>query len=417
MASKWDKYKVSNPSSKWEQYKVNAPKNDYQKNENESFLNKILGSLQPFVAERGRESSAQNAFNIGGAQGAINAPVNLANLLPGVNLPTANLKGHVPIKNAATEGLFGAGEIAGGLLPGAGVYGGLSKIPGLGGNNVLQTALKSGLTEYGISPDEDRLKNSLVAALLPLGLQAKSLPKNIMELPEKIKGLTNKSIGNKIINDFKHIQGNFNNEYEGFLNKAEELGVHNIPINISSTEIRKFGRIADEKYVHTLKDLMKDKSIRNSHKAQSMLRAFIDSYKNKKLVPSERDAVNAAIKMRRNIKQNMYKELTKKGGLEMPFKYSDITRRYREEMAPFMNTKAIRNALLKPGEEGYIFPEQLPHELYLKSNGAFRSGLGHNYPELKVNRLLAGPLGKGALGIGSLAGLAKIYKSFEQGGQ
>ena len=252
------------------------------------------------------------------------------------------------------------------------------------------------------------------------------------------KALTNSSIGNKIVKDANMIQGVFNKRYDDFFGKlptkveipkknvATEFN-QDIPLKVEDRRqqelvnkmvgeknIKKYKNGVDDDLYEPIKEMSKNPTIQNKHKAKTAaneaIREFDHIKATSKLDQQERAARNAAIKIKNRLVKSINKDLDK-AGPEFKEIYKTLTKEYGEYMAPFLGNRDIRRARSAPSNEKYIFPKRLPAELATKSGDPFMAQLGERYPELSLNRILAGPVGKTLLS-GSVGGtiMASLLK-------
>ena len=148
----------------------------------------------------------------------------------------------------------------------------------------------------------------------------------------------------------------------------------------------------------------------------------------RELVSSEHEALKSARKARESLQGEVYSNLLKEGGLDLPFKYSDVTERYKKQMVPYLENTAVRKASLKPGQKGYIKPERLPHKLTLEQSDALMAQLRNNiegtkkalnpylkgkHPLIEANRILAPAIKYGTVGGIGYTGYNLIKKLLE----
>lgn len=181
--------------------------------------------------------------------------------------------------------------------------------------------------------------------------------------------LTPKAVGKGIVGEVKDLKKAFRDEYNSIFDLAEKKGVRNIESKANKADLEKILDEVDNKYYKGLQNFIDKPTIRNAHEAQSDLGKFIRKMNSKKeLLSSEKDALKLARKTQDILKNEVYSGLMKEGGLELPFKYLDVTKRYGQEMVPYLENTAMRKAMLNPGQKGYIKPSRLPQKLKLESS-------------------------------------------------
>jgi hypothetical protein len=226
--------------------------------------------------------------------------------------------------------------------------------------------------------------------------------------------LTSKSVGSDIVNDVKNLKKYFKNEYGSIFNEAEKKGVKSYQSKASKKELENIMSNVDKKYYSGLEKFLDNPTTRNAHLAQSDLGKLIRKLTGKKeLVTAEHDSLNSARKAQDILKQEVYSNLLKEGGLELPFKYKNVTKRYSKEMVPYLENTAIRRASLNPGQKGYIKPSRLPQKLKNESSDPLMAHLRGKdkitkepinpylkgkYPLLEVNQALRPMIKYGIIG-------------------
>jgi hypothetical protein len=247
-----------------------------------------------------------------------------------------------------------------------------------------------------------------------------------------IKGLTNKSIGNKIINDADVLQAAFKRRYGDFFGSVNEQLAEKMKASRPATpeakpyypgkpwmnktkqqnsggrkilgkgNFSKFKAASDSDINKPIKDFIKNPSPENAHWAKSSILTLERELKKAKvsrgLSPAENSARIAGAKMKKNLQKFLDSELNK---LNPEFKqaYKNLGKEYKQYYAPYLGNRDIRKARLNPTEEGFIEPWRLPSKLYAERGDPTLRALSEKYPELYYNRMLAGPIGKSLLGL------------------
>lgn len=308
---------------------------------------------------------------------------------------------------------FAGGEIAAGLGPAAKMFSLLGKVPGLGASSGFTgNAIKGATLGGAIAPEGERKLGAALGAagsLIPSAAQ-----------------VTNKAVGENIVGNFKNLKNAFNKQYEDLFQEATKKGIKNIPHTISDDTIKLLSNASNsQKTERLLESFMREPSLKNSHDVQSSLGKIVNKLSKKAEISSldnlEKKALKAAQKAQEDIRMSIYREMTKKGGLDLPFKYSDLNTRYAKQLGPYLDNPGIRKAALKPTTKGAISPSRLPEYLMGKQSDPFRAAVGHQYPNLETNRLLMSPLAKdlfmkalqgAGLGAGGYTGYEFLKRNF-----
>lgn len=373
---------------------------DQQRNSNNSrgleeqklgLIERLMRSAERYGDEQSRGHHAQNAFTLGGAQQIGEMGANALNALPGVNISKPNLRGLVQEEDF--NPLFTAGEIGYGIPAAAGAYGAARALPLLGGGAVLPRmgagALAGGLTG-GDTPQERTIGAGLGAAG-GLGTAATRL--------------TNRSVGNQIVHDANQLQHAFHNEFRDIFQDAANSGIRNITRRSITTErMRDYSAIVTRKEQKKIRDFMEHNSFENAHEAQSDIGAAIRRMQNMPRTQALTDAINAAEEMQRGILNAIENQFEHQGARHIAQRYMNARGQYAERMAPYLNNKNIVNARKEPTNKEFMEAFRLPHELSKKGNDSFMRLMLEQYPELRLNRTLAGPVGKAALGVAGVGG-------------
>jgi hypothetical protein len=248
-----------------------------------------------------------------------------------------------------------------------------------------------------------------------------------------LKPLTNKGLGQSIVNEVKGLKKGFNKDYNSFFDKTEKLGLNKIDISKSTVNDMSnvLENVTDKKYYKALQKAIDNPTPRNIHFAQSDLGKFIRKWKDKNEIPTPvYEALKSANKAQNALKGDLYRGLMKKGGLEAPFEYANLSERYAKSLVPYLENTAVRKASLKPGQKGYIKPERLPRKLKLESSDPLMAHLRANiegtknplnpylkgkHPLLEINRALAPLVKYGGVGTMGYGGYELIKKLLENG--
>lgn len=205
-------------------------------------------------------------------------------------------------------------------------------------------------------------------------------------------GLTNRSVGNRIVNFADDLQERFRQRFGEVFDQAAQGGVRTVtrrPITLN--RLHDFGRIAQANERHKLQDFLNDPTLENAHWAQSDLGGFIRRMEKEPRNQSINEAITAAREMREGILNSIRNQFEHRNLGDIYDRYQHLRNEYRTDMAPFRNSKAIHNARLDPSEENFMEPYRLPSELGGRKGDSFRRMVGDEFPELSINRLLATP--------------------------
>lgn len=316
----------------------------------------------------------------------------VANLIPGVNIPHPNLKQFVEPGSLGDIG-FGLGQIGGALIPIGAGFGAFGRVPTPGLvekiPQLIRNMGKGAAIGYATGEGQpgDREFGAVIGGL--------SVP--AAKIASIISNITNTRAGKKIIEKANQLEKAFSQKYEKFHELAEKAGVREIPVkDVTQRLVKDYSRIASSKYVHSLKDALKNPTLRNVHDALKDVKAFNREMKGIPLTGAQRKAVNAAEEIVNKLTNNMSSALESKGGKDIFDMFEQLNRDYRKQYVPYLNNKNISNARLNPEQEGFIEPYRLPSKVFQESGDSFRRQMLANHPELIVNRMLASPYTKGA---------------------
>lgn len=285
---------------------------------------------------------------------------------------------------------YAVGNLAGSLYPGAKAFGAAGKIPGLGkGSGFTGNAIKGAGLGAALSPEDSRGMGAALGGGLSL-------------LPS-IAGITSAGIGKNIIDSFKNLKKGFNKDYGNFFKKAGHLGVDRIPTKMTQSDVNLLGSYLPARQEKILAEALKSGSLKDMHEAQSAFGKVMEKLETKRskssLDPIDKKALDTATKLKDDIQLAINRELMKKGGLDLPFEYSNLSNRYKTEMGPYLDQPAIRAGAKSPTKKGYLNPSDVTAAIQGKEGTPFRNALGNEYPELEINKLLQSPLAKKILGV------------------
>lgn len=248
---------------------------------------------------------------------------------------------------------------------------------------------------------------------------------------------SNKAIGENIVNTANKTQKRLGSEYKSILGEAKSLQeglfkslekeakdagmpaadyfkslMAHANETLGKGNYKAFRQIAPKDLTISVKEFQKKPNVENAHDALVAVKSFVRDMEGEKLVPSQRKAVNAAQDMVKGLNKYMDDTFTDIGKPELAEKFADLNKRYAKEMAPYLETKAIREARLDPSKKQHLAAQDLPHELGLKEGRYFRRTKGEEFPELARNRFIASPAIKyGILGTGASYGTYELMKA------
>ena len=272
------------------------------------------------------------------------------------------------------------GDFAGNFIPIGLGFQALGMVPRIGRalNNVGGSILKGAGLGYALGEDnpiggrEGAAK--IGAALGPLS---------------RIQEITDRGIGNRIVNDFRTLKRDFSREYNSIFREAESRGISSVRNPISDSMVNAITNSAPSKVSRGLRNFQNNPTLSNAHQMQSDLGSYISKYQDRHgLTSIERRALRAAEQARDDLRFSINQSL-ERGGLTLRGRYQDVGQRYREEVVPYIENPWIRKAALRPGAKGYINPKRLTEKLGNQSSDAFMEIMGARYPGYPINRLLS----------------------------
>lgn len=246
------------------------------------------------------------------------------------------------------------------------------------------------------------------------------------------KSYTNKGIGNKIVGDANQLQKNFNERFNGLLDRADdellrtkpkvkpekeyEFGPNSdIPLITKESTIKQGQKIIGKDNLASLRkgsdvdtnvkiqDFLDNPNLDTAHWGKSAINDLIRDLSHAKvtrgLSTAEKEAAKAAVKVKKDIQKYMDKQFAE---INPEYKklYDSLIKDYRTEYVPYLKNKNIRQAREQPWHEDFMEPHRLPNELSQKDSDSFMRMMGHKYPELGLNRAIRNPYAWGALGLG-----------------
>jgi hypothetical protein len=219
------------------------------------------------------------------------------------------------------------------------------------------------------------------------------------QVGQTARALSSTKTGEVLKKGFAQDLENSRKMYSDVSNLAKEKGVGQIPVNVTMEDLSKIKDVAPEKAIRKLQHALENNNFDNLHDAQSDLLRWkrsvdkrIDSGRDVSI--AERQAASLAKDLSESIQESIFRELMKKGGLDLPFKYIEAGDNYFRNVTPWENLPSARGALKEPGQPNFRYPSNLPRETSSKKANPFLSGKGQEFPELLINRKLASPYGK-----------------------
>jgi hypothetical protein len=358
-------------------------------------------------ANKAIEATGLPAFGGGVVESVANTGTSIANLIPGVDIPYADLRKHLP-KGFLNSAMFGGGKIGGDILSfmaGSGALGKAGKVAGLArpagwagiGSDVLKNAAVGGALgggEYG--------GRGLSAALGGLGgLLSNASPtraaKHVIEGSEAAKKVAKQT-------------------YEPIF-KAAEAGGLNKGIKAPHINVDAISKGIDSKGSRdVIKSMMKSPTIENMHRAKSDITKFI----NKTAVAAESgnasstvlEARRAAIAAKDKIQKALTQALTKGNDKRLAEQLVKADTHYAKEVVPYFNKALVKAQQLQKqtGKTGIGSAKAVKS---LMKDEVFKAAHGGKYPEVAISNYaptLAKMLGIGG-GLGAAgAGISHLTK-------
>lgn len=261
-------------------------------------------------------------------QGSYDTAKSAADLLPGVNVPSMNLKQYArqdPVSQIAFEG--------GKIVPEAAAwtegYGALSKIPKLGSNSLLATGARGALTGFALGEDA------------PGGREGGAA---IGAIGAPFYELQTKGIADKIVARKNEMQQKYKGLYDEFFGSLKNKGLEKIGgVKPESFDIESMAKSPgfSQKYISPLKKYMEEPTFENAHKAQSDLgKLQKEASKVSRLRPltsEENDALKSIVTAKKRIMGQSVTELGKKGQADAAHEYLKLGEGYKKEVVPYFD--------------------------------------------------------------------------------
>jgi ribosomal protein S18 len=262
-------------------------------------------------------------------------------------------------------------------------------------NNPLAKALMgagAGGLVGAASNEGDRIGSGITGAALGTG---GALASSIFG---GLRGISSKGIATKLSADKLASKQLAKKEYGKLFEDASKRGLGKI--KVPKIDDKRIVENSMPRYHEALLDFKNNPTVESAHWAQSDLGALrrhlekIDASRG--LTSTEHKTLKEVISSQDKIKKSMFS-----GKLEehpdLANRYSKLSQKYKETVIPYEN---IRN--LRKFEEGKLLPKDLVN--LLRNDKEFRATLGSKYPQIKINQLLKGKVGK-TIGTGILGAI------------
>lgn len=368
------------------------------KDQDESYQDDDIGQYEKYL----------KPFGAGVLQGTVNTGISALNLahkggplsmaFGGKDIPHLKLGDKLDPEHSRIA------ELAGEIVAPAGILGpsikALNKAPTLykGMRGFAEKGARNAALGYTLGEQENEEGEHYgrgLAATLSAGIPA-------------IASITNKAVGNKVINKFNKDKGELKEGYKKLFETAKDKGVDSVKSVISDKEMQDWIKGIPKNYRKSIEKFYNNSTLENAHKAQSDMGAYMRELQNAKEIKGTLpDYLNERLEKLQNKREAIKESITdalfdnkKTSGLG--WKYMDLTGDWQEKLGPFLDVQDINKAVA-----GHIDPSTLAKSLQSKANYPFRQKMGQEFPELELNRLSNkyvwnryGALGGGAGGLG-----------------
>lgn len=216
--------------------------------------------------------------------------------------------------------------------------------------------------------------------------------------------LTQNNIIKKVLSKEALQKGIHEKMYNNLWDKAAKKGIRDVPYTPHLSDVEAITKYTPEIRHTALNDYIANRSLGNAQKAQSELGQIIRNYNKKEsLTEAEKASHKAAIKIQKNIKDNMFKDNKGIVNTKLQNRYNKITESYGKNVIPYTKNKDIKAYKRKD-----ITKDQLINRL---STGPFAAKKGHEHKAIAIRKMLSGKLTPFAIGAGvGVSGLAIINK-------
>lgn len=278
---------------------------------------------------------------IRGAESIVNLPLLLASKLSGKDLtiPYVDLQKFTK-QDPISRGIFDVGQVAGEILPFSKAS---SVAEDLASNfmkpSIARTALTGGATGVATSGSEDersRIIGALTGSTIPALLQLRPI-----------------SIANKVLEQKSNLKDMFTDRYKNIFNSLKDRGLDQDNITLPSSLKSDSGNEAINDIFTNNRDFQKavnrfkeNPTFENGHQAQSalgklkarLLYGMNTAQRTGRPISGEEvNRMNAADELQRKIRGNLQQFLVDNKQEDLFNQYSNTTRDFREQMAPYLN--------------------------------------------------------------------------------
>lgn len=377
------------------------PEKAFPQNKQEQAPKEELGSFAKYLWPAG----------IGAAEGASSSLASVANLIPMVfgsnfRIPEPNFSSALP--EGASNLAYSGGKLAGEIAAPLGAFGKASKlIPKAAGKlGLAQTAAEGALSgaatnEFGYGGREGGAALGAVAAPLMAS--------------------TNKAIANKLISKSNKLEEQFGKKYEALFKKASKEGIDEIKVKTPDINVPGMEKRLSKDELKALEAFKNNPTIMNAHKAQSKMkeiqRGIQPKGKNKFVMGPDAKTRDEAALAEKKLLGFMQQKFSKSDPA-LSSEYAGLTRKYAEDVAPYLNEK-LKIEQVKAGANPKEIVEALRDykQVFRKVKNPetgkielkMQKDVAKDFPELKINKMMealtlenaAKAGGLGALGYGA----------------
>ena len=218
---------------------------------------------------------------------------------------------------------------------------------------------------------------------------------------------TASKIARRMSNDSRQLHREFGDAYDSLFDAAEDLGSDFVnpirynrrALNLGTTRKERGGLI----------DFLRSPNLRNAHDAQSDMGKIYRDLQRRSRGPSglnsaERETMEEANNIQNRIRRSIDNTLSESGSPNLAQEYRGITNRYREEMVPYDDFKALTDYMSHRQTPGHA--RKLMKDINNPENISsldFLATAGRHYPEAALHQLLS-KAGKAAAVTGTAAG-------------
>lgn len=219
-------------------------------------------------------------------------------------------------------------------------------------------------------------------------------------LPGFAKSFSGSANAKKILADKAAVQQQYNKAYNSLFDKAKAYGLGDEAVKAPKLNVENVIDNSSKIYNKSLKDFIQRPTLEGAHRAQSDLGKFVEKLnrveRSHTLTSTQYKALEEAINAQKKIRGTLFSELNKRGGKDLALEYQNLTKGYRQDVAPYLG-----NRTLKALEKGEMEPATAARKL--AKDEKFNLATSNKYPELQRS-LLVDSL-KGALTSGAAKGL------------